>query len=50
MDVTMDIINYYLYGRADLNYDMVGGRKNLKVACKQMSRLYLSNILPIERT
>lgn len=31
MDLTMDVINYYLYGRSDLNYDMVGGRANLKV-------------------
>lgn len=31
MDTTMDIINYYLYGRHDLNYDLVGGRTNLKV-------------------
>ncbi|KAI8390856.1 cytochrome P450 [Radiomyces spectabilis] len=30
MDMTMDVINYYLYGRSDLNYDMVGGRSNLK--------------------
>ncbi|KAG0174221.1 hypothetical protein DFQ28_000011 [Apophysomyces sp. BC1034] len=29
-DMTMDVINYYLYGRSDLNYDMVGGRSNLK--------------------
>lgn len=27
----MDVINYYLYGRSDLNYDLVGGRRNLKV-------------------
>ena len=31
MDATMDIINYYLYGRNDLNYDIVGGRTNMKV-------------------
>lgn len=31
MDLTMDVINYYLYGRSDLNYDIVGGRYNLKV-------------------
>lgn len=31
MDMTMDVINYYLYGRSDLNYDLVGGRRNLKV-------------------
>ncbi|KAI7860474.1 cytochrome P450 [Circinella umbellata] len=30
MNLTMDVINYYLYGRSDLNYDMVGGRTNLK--------------------
>ncbi|KAI8095517.1 cytochrome P450 [Thamnidium elegans] len=30
MDMTMDVINYYLYGRSDLNYDLVGGRSNLK--------------------
>ncbi|ORE12099.1 cytochrome P450 [Rhizopus microsporus var. microsporus] len=30
MDTTMDVINYYLYGRHDLNYDLVGGRTNLK--------------------
>ncbi|KAG1458343.1 hypothetical protein G6F46_004576 [Rhizopus delemar] len=30
MDATMDIINYYLYGRNDLNYDIVGGRTNMK--------------------
>ncbi|CAO3687709.1 unnamed protein product [Rhizopus microsporus] len=30
MDTTMDVINYYLYGRHDLNYDLVGGRRNLK--------------------
>ncbi|KAI9264881.1 cytochrome P450 [Phascolomyces articulosus] len=30
MDLTMDVINYYLYGRNDLNYDMVGGCTNLK--------------------
>ncbi|KAI9322678.1 cytochrome P450 [Dichotomocladium elegans] len=29
-NLTMDVINYYLYGRSDLNYDMVGGRTNLK--------------------
>lgn len=31
MDMTMDVINFYLYGRNDLNYDIVGGRSNLKV-------------------
>ncbi|KAI8640820.1 cytochrome P450 [Parasitella parasitica] len=31
MDMTMDVINYYLYGRNELNYDIVGGRTNLKV-------------------
>ncbi|KAF1797356.1 CYP5211, partial [Mucor lusitanicus] len=31
MDMTMDVINYYLYGRSDLNYDLVGDRRNLKV-------------------
>jgi hypothetical protein len=31
MDLTMDIINFYLYGRDELNYDIVGGRKNMKV-------------------
>lgn len=31
MDMTMDVINYYLYGRNDLNYYLVGGRSNLKV-------------------
>ncbi|KAI9261035.1 cytochrome P450 [Sporodiniella umbellata] len=30
MDTTMDVINYFLYGRHDLNYDMVGGRTNMK--------------------
>ncbi|KAI9490797.1 cytochrome P450 [Zychaea mexicana] len=30
MNLTMDVINYYLYGRSDLNYEMVGGRTNLK--------------------
>ncbi|KAG1120479.1 hypothetical protein G6F42_012737 [Rhizopus arrhizus] len=30
MDMTMDVINYYLYGRSDLNYGIVGGRRNLK--------------------
>ncbi|GAN03989.1 cytochrome P450 [Mucor ambiguus] len=30
MDMTMDVINYYLYGRSDLNYEIVGGRRNLK--------------------
>lgn len=30
-DMTMDVINFYLYGRSDLNYDLVGGRSNLKV-------------------
>lgn len=30
-DLTMDVINYYLYGKSDLNYDLVGGRTNLKV-------------------
>ncbi|KAF7721700.1 hypothetical protein EC973_004289 [Apophysomyces ossiformis] len=29
-DMTMDVINYYLYGRSDLNYNIVGGRTNLK--------------------
>lgn len=31
MDLTMDVINYYLYGREDLNYELVGGQRNLKV-------------------
>jgi hypothetical protein len=31
MDMTMDVINYYLYGRNDLNYDLIGGKTNLKV-------------------
>lgn len=31
MDMTMDVINYYLYGRSNLNYDVVGGKSNLKV-------------------
>lgn len=35
MDTTMDVINYYLYGRHDLNYDLVGGRTNLKVSKEQ---------------
>ncbi|KAI9482996.1 MAG: cytochrome P450 [Benjaminiella poitrasii] len=30
MDLTMDVINYYLYGRSELNYNVVGGRQNLK--------------------
>lgn len=30
-DLTMNVINYYLYGRRDLNFEMVGGRSNLKV-------------------
>ncbi|KAL9539422.1 hypothetical protein MBANPS3_010262 [Mucor bainieri] len=30
MDMTMDVINYYLYGRSDLNYGIVGGRHNMK--------------------
>ncbi|KAI7907735.1 cytochrome P450 [Cokeromyces recurvatus] len=30
MGLTMDVINYYLYGRSELNYDIVGGRQNLK--------------------
>ncbi|KAI9303164.1 cytochrome P450 [Cunninghamella echinulata] len=29
-DLTMNVINFYLYGRSDLNYDIVGGRSNLK--------------------
>ncbi|KAI8092872.1 cytochrome P450 [Halteromyces radiatus] len=29
-DLTMGVINYYLYGRRDLKFDMVGGRSNLK--------------------
>jgi hypothetical protein len=29
--MTMDVINYYLYGRSELNYDSVGNRNNLKV-------------------
>ncbi|KAG2195955.1 hypothetical protein INT47_007091 [Mucor saturninus] len=29
-DMTMDVINFYLYGRNDLNYELVGGRSNLK--------------------
>ncbi|ORZ05055.1 cytochrome P450 [Absidia repens] len=29
-DLTMNVINYYLYGRRDLNFDIVGGRANLK--------------------
>ncbi|KAI7881839.1 cytochrome P450 [Lichtheimia hyalospora FSU 10163] len=29
-NLTMDVINFYLYGRGDLDYDMVGGRTNLK--------------------
>jgi cytochrome P450 len=35
-DLTMDVINYYLYGRSDLNYDLVSGRKNLKVLSKHV--------------
>lgn len=35
MDMTMDVINYYLYGRSELNYDLVGGRLNLKVNLNQ---------------
>ncbi|KAI8148262.1 cytochrome P450 [Fennellomyces sp. T-0311] len=31
-DLTMDVINFYLYGRSDLNYHIVGGRRNLKHA------------------
>ena len=30
MDMTMDVINYYLYGRTDLNYELTGGKNNLK--------------------
>ncbi|KAI8879250.1 cytochrome P450 [Backusella circina FSU 941] len=30
MDMTMDVINFYLYGRSELNYDSVGSRSNLK--------------------
>ncbi|KAI8353250.1 cytochrome P450 [Choanephora cucurbitarum] len=30
MDLTMDVINYYLYGREALDYDIVNGRRNLK--------------------
>ncbi|KAI9020166.1 cytochrome P450 [Phycomyces nitens] len=30
-DLTMDVINFYLYGRSDLNYSLVGGKENLKV-------------------
>ncbi|CAO3622767.1 unnamed protein product [Cunninghamella blakesleeana] len=29
-DLTMNVINYYLYGTSHLNYDLVGGRSNLK--------------------
>ncbi|KAL0078970.1 hypothetical protein J3Q64DRAFT_1697521 [Phycomyces blakesleeanus] len=29
-DLTMDVINFYLYGRSDLNYELVGGKENLK--------------------
>lgn len=36
MDMTMDVINYYLYGRSDLNYGIVGGRCNLKVYMHRM--------------
>lgn len=36
MDMTMDVINYYLYGRSDLDYDIVGGRRNLKVQSHSM--------------
>ncbi|KAI8362775.1 cytochrome P450 [Blakeslea trispora] len=31
MNLTMDVINYYLYGRETLDYDIVDGRKNLKL-------------------
>ena len=30
-DLTMNVINYYLYGTRDLNFDLVGGRARLKV-------------------
>ncbi|ORX59678.1 cytochrome P450 [Hesseltinella vesiculosa] len=30
-DLTMNVINYYLYGTKDLNFGLVGGRKNLKL-------------------
>ncbi|KAI8967808.1 cytochrome P450 [Mycotypha africana] len=29
-DLTMDVINFYLYGRKDLNYAIVGGKRNMK--------------------
>ncbi|KAI7869006.1 cytochrome P450 [Spinellus fusiger] len=31
-DLTMDVINFYLYGRHDLNYNIIGGRTNLKAS------------------
>lgn len=34
MDLTMDVINQYLYGRSaenELDYSIVGGKSNLKV-------------------
>lgn len=37
-NLTMDVINFYLYGRGDLNYDMVGGRTNLKVCNNYMAK------------
>lgn len=38
MDLTMDVINQYLYGRSaenELNYSIVGGKSNLKVDITQ---------------
>lgn len=43
MDMTMDVINYYLYGRSDLNYDLVGGRPNLKVIVISLVSIKKSN-------
>lgn len=39
MDMTMDVINFYLYGRKELKYDMVGGKSNLKVIVHVLTNL-----------
>ncbi|RCH78341.1 hypothetical protein CU098_002459, partial [Rhizopus stolonifer] len=36
MDLTMDVINFYLYGRDDLDYTIVNGRENLKHEHEQL--------------
>ena len=47
MNLTMDVINFYLYGRSDLNYDLVGGQPNLKVRKKNRRDLTLYKLKPL---